>query len=414
MGDRTVLEAGVRNWVDVTWVDLLGRPHAVRVADPDRPVPIPRAEVRAGFDGPTEAEGFLLAVPDPSSRRSSGDGPDIVMADLREPDGSASALCSRSGLRRVLEGFERQGYRVEAAAELEFFLLDPERGGPLYPDIENYSIVKGAELEPIMRRVRTELEALGIAVEATNPEYSGGQVEINVRHRPALRAADDATLLRSLVRSIARSEGLEATFLAKPWTDQAGNGMHVHQSLWRGGRNVFFEDGGLSEVARSYVAGLLDHLPELTLFGSLTPNAYHRRADFSFAPTVVCWGADNRTVAVRTVVGDEAGTRIETRDAAADANVYLALAGQFAAGMAGIRAGKEPPPPVEGDAYVRRDLPALPRTFEEAYRLMETGRAGELVGEETVRAFLEVLAPELELARISSGDWERDRYLSSI
>lgn len=404
----------MREWVDLTWVDLLGRPHAVRVADPDEPVPVPRSEVAAGFDGPGDLPGVVLAVPDPSSRRSAPDGPDIVMADLREPDGSPSPLCTRSVLARVLRDLEREGYQVQAAAELEFFLLDPVSGRPLYPEIENYSIVKGAELEPIMRRVRTELEALGILVEATNPEYSGGQVEVNIRHGPALRAADDATLLRSLVRSIARSEGLEATFLAKPWTEQAGNGMHVHQSLWRDGRNAFFEAGDLSATARAYVAGLLDHLAELALFGSLTPNAYHRRTDYSFAPTVVCWGADNRTVAVRAILADEAATRVETRDAAADGNVYLAFAAQFAAGVAGIRSGKEPPAAVEGDAYGRCDLPPLPRTFEEAYRLMETGRAGRLVGEETVRAFLTALAPELEVVRISSSDWERDRYMSSI
>jgi glutamine synthetase len=401
-------------WIDVTWVDLLGRPHVERAADLTEPITVPKAEVMAGFGGWSDDDGYVLAVPDPSSRRGAPGGPDVVMADLHDPDGEPSPLCSRSALRRVLGRAAAEGYDVSAAAELEFFLIDPSTRLPIYREIENYSIVRGSEIEPVMRRVRTELTALGIRIEATNPEYSGGQVEVNFRHGPALRAADDATLLRSLVRNIARSEGLDATFMAKPWNDQAGSGMHVHQSVWAGARNVFFEDGCLSARGRAYIAGLLDHMAEFALFGSLTPNAYHRRADFSFAPTVVCWGGDNRTVAVRAIEADEGATRIEQRDAAADCNVYLTFAGQFAAGLEGMRRMQEPPPAVEGDAYARHDLPMLPRSFREAYDLLRHGRAKDHLGPATVEAFLEVLEPELEIAIVSVADWERDRYMASV
>jgi glutamine synthetase len=265
-----------------------------------------------------------------------------------------------------------------------------------------------------MRRVRNELRLMNVPVEASNPEYSGGQMEVNLTYGPALGAADAATLLRSLVRTIARQEGFDATFMAKPWTDQAGNGMHVHQSLWKDGRNVFSDAGQLSGLGRSYLAGLLAHLAELALLGCPNPNAYHRRTDLSFAPTLICWGGDNRTVAVRSIEGTEASTRVEQRDASADCNIFLTFAGQFAAGLRGLRAGLEPPPPVEGNAYDRTDLEAVPKTFLEAFDLMNAGLASALFGEETVRAYLDVLSEERTVLLLSSTDWERQRYMSSM
>ena len=212
---------------------------------------------------------------------------------------------------------------------------------------------------------------MDIPIEASNPEYSGGQVEVNIEYGPALAAADRATLMRSLVRVLARKAGMNVTFMAKPWTDEAGNGMHVHQSLWRDTRNAFSEGDGLSQVARHYAAGLLSRIREYALLGSPTPNAYHRRSDHTFAPTRVCWGADNRTLAVRAITDRPKSTRLEQRDAAADCNVYLALAGQIAAGLEGVREHREPPPPAVGDAYAREDLPDLPRTFLNAYELLD-------------------------------------------
>jgi glutamine synthetase len=403
---------------DVTWVDLLGRPRAVRVPVErlDEPIRVPRAAVLAGFGGWPEAEGELVVVPDTSSLRRAPwpDAPSVVMADLHEPAGGASPLCSRSALRSTLARVAERGYEIQAASEFEFFVLDPATGGPLYPQIENYSITRGAHVEPIVRRIRNELREMRIPVEASNPEYSGGQIEVNITYGPALEAADRATLLRALVRRLARDEGLETTFMAKPWTDQAGSGMHVHQSLWRGRDSIFHEAGRLSEVGRHYVAGLLAHMAALALFGCPTPNAYHRRTDLSFAPTVICWGRDNRTLAVRAIEGDPSSTRVEQRDASADCNVYLTFAGQFAAGLDGIDRALDPPDPVEGNAYERVGLPRVPRTFLEAFELMRDGTARGLLGSATIDAYLGVLEPELSVWLTSSSDWERERYLSSM
>ena len=270
-------------------------------------------------------------------------------------------------------------------------------------------------LEPVAGRLRRELTAIGIPVEASNPEYSGGQVEVNLRHGPALASADRATLLRWLTRRLAREAGLDATFMAKPWTTRAGSGMHVHQSLWRDGRSVFHDAGALSAAGRSYVAGQLAWMRSLSLLGSATPSAYHRRVGYSFAPTVVCWGGDNRTLAVRAIVGGVTGTRVVQRDAAADCNVYLTFAGQFAAGFDGMTRRLEPPGPVRGDAYAQTGLALLPVTFLEAFSLLEADPvARALVGAATAGAYLRALAPERELVIASSADWERERYLGHV
>jgi glutamine synthetase len=353
----------------------------------------------------------LILAPDLETLRSVpwDDSLSIVLGDLHDESGAPSAICSRSALRRAVARVRRGGYEISAAAELEFFLVNPETRGPVYSGVENYSLAR-VEYEPVLAAIRNELRALRIPVEASNPEYSGGQFEINIAHGSAVHAADHAMLLRHCGRQIARRAGFDATFMAKPWSDQAGSGLHVHQSLWRDGTNAFYEEDGLSGVARAYLAGLLDRMPELALFGSPTPNGYHRRADFSFSPTTVCWGGDNRTVAVRAVTGQEAATRIEQRDACADCNVYLAFAGQFLAGLDGIQRRLEPPDPVEGNAY-EAEAPRLPRTFLEAYELLDrSAGARQLLGAELVDAYLAALAPEVEIFVTSASDWERRRY----
>ncbi len=407
-------------WNDLVWIDLAGRPQVVRMpaADNVSPPQIDSSAVVAGHSPAGQGGGRrLLLFADPATARPDPfePGVTVVLADIAEADGTPSPMCSRTALKRVLAAFADDGLVVVAAAELEFFLLGAD-GAPLYPEIEQYSITKGTQLEAILAPVRNDLPRAGIEVEASNPEYSGGQVEVNLRHGDALAAADQATLLRWYLRQIARRAGLDATFMAKPWTDQAGSGMHVHQSAWRDGRNIFADGtGGLSTTGRFYVAGLLQHMAELALFGSGTPNAYHRRAGYSFAPTAACWGWDNRTLAVRAITGTESATRVEQRDAAADCNIYLTMASQFAAGLAGLRAGKEPPEPTTGNAYARTDVPPLPRFFPEAYdALTGSALARDALGQATITAYLDMLAAENAVLAESSCDWERDRYLHSI
>jgi glutamine synthetase len=405
-------------WLDIAWADLVGRCHLTRVRQlgADEGVPIPASVVAAGYDAPGTFQGRLSLVPDPATERLNPFSPDALLCvgSLVGEGGEPSEFCARSALARVLGRFEELGYRIQAAAELEFFLLDPATNEPLWTDINQYSVTKGGELEYVLGRIARELLQAEIPVEAMAPEYSGGQVELNIHHAPASQAADHTVLARHFIREIARSAGLGATFLAKPWTDQAGNGLHVHQSLWSGRSNAFYDHGDLSALARSYLAGQLAHMRELALLGCSNPNSYHRRADLSFAPTNICWGMDNRTVAVRSIVGSEGSTRIEQRDASADCNVYLVFAGQFGSGLTGMQRGLALGPPVTGNAYERTADDQLPVSFTEALAGFSASVvARDLLGA-TADRYEQVLTAERDQVILNSADWERDRYLQAI
>jgi glutamine synthetase len=402
-------------WIDVVFTDLVGRAHVVRAAREaceQGELAVPLARVLRGFDAaPDTVSGTVTLRPDWTTERPLSWDPavSVVMADLFDGE-SPSPYCARSFLRSVAHRAEAQGLRVLAAVELEFYLVDPATGRPIYSWVDNYNLSR-VEAEPIITTVRNDLRAMSVTVEASNPEYSGGQFEINIAHGELLAAADQAVLVRLFTGVLARRGGLDATFLAKPWSDQSGSGVHVHQSLWRDEVNVFF--GGedeLSEQGLSYLAGLLASMPEFALLGSPTPNGYHRRADGSFAPTVVAWATDNRTAAVRAVLGSASSTRIEHRDGGADCGLYLTVGAQVLAGLDGMEQELQPPPPVVGNAY-EQDLPPLPRTFLEAFdRLRASALAARLLPAPLLDAYMAVLEPEVDVLITSSADWERDRY----
>lgn len=403
------------SWIDVVCTDLVGRAHVVRAtrdACEGGELTIPLARVLRGFgELPEAVPGTVTLRPDWATERPLHWDPDVcvVMADLYE-NGAPSPYCARSFLRSVAGDAEGQGLRVIAAVELEFYLVDPATGRPIHGWVDNYNLSR-LEAEPILTAIRNDLRAMSVAVEASNPEYSGGQFEVNIAHGDLVAAADQAVLVRLFTGVIARRSGLDATFLAKPWGDQAGSGVHVHQSLWREDTNVLF--GGhdaLSQQGLSYLAGLLASMPEFALLGSPTPNGYHRRADGSFAPTVVAWATDNRTAAVRAVLGSASATRIEHRDGGADCGIYLTVGAQVLAGLDGIDRGLKPPPPVVGNAY-EQDFPALPRTFLEAFdRLRDSDLAARLLPAPLLDGYLALLEPEVEVLITSSADWERERY----
>jgi glutamine synthetase len=408
-------------WTDVLWTDILGHPHLLRTRlDPESwsQLRINAADVVVSHDGHARAPARPLGLqPDQATAYPSPWESDvsIVMADIVEVDGQPSSVCSRTALRQILDTAAGSGFEVMTAAELEFYLIDPLTLRPIFNEIANYSIIRGALLEDVLRPIRIDLATCDIPIEAMNPEYAGGQAEVNLRYGPALRSADRATLLRLLIRRAALRAGVRATFMAKPWRDQAGSGLHVHQSLWSEGRNLMSSGTKPGSLCLSYVAGLIEHTQRLSLLGSSTPNSFHRRADFSFAPTVVTWGSDNRTLSTRVVEGSPTATRVEQRDAAADANIYLVMAGQIAAGLDGVSRGLQPPPPSTGNAYADRSLPSVPRTFVEAFERFTTDIEVErLLPGGIITAYRDALEPELELAVTYPADWERDRYLDSV
>lgn len=375
--------------IDLAWPDVDGRLHHQPVAAAE--VGANEIEIEPATLGWVGLEGPLRPVPDgPGFRSPWNPGSEARLCFLADGDGERSAACTRTILARALSAAEAIGASPVMAAEVELLLRSAPGGEPVYPFIENYGIAAGAPYEPIMRRLRA-LRFDSVRVTASNPEYGPGQFEINLSHGPAMAAADAVCLLRSWGETAAADAGLVADFSAKPGADLSGNGLHVHQSLWRGDRNVFWE-GGLSAAGRSYMAGLLDAMAELAALGSPSEDAYLRREDGSFCPTVVCWGGDNRTVAVRALEDSEGATRVEQRDAAADANPYLIFAGHLQAGLRGIETGADPGPATTGNAYERRELPLLPTDLGTALDLLERSELGRAtLGAETHAALLATL-----------------------
>ena len=375
-----------------------------------------------------ETDGFpdMHAVPDLSSFRIAGwtDGVAIVMCDTvdvhtHEP----IAMDARNMLKVQLAKAAQMGFGVDAATELEchFFTEDWK---PLYDDINCYSIVRGAEMEPFMLDIRESLRKTDIEVEACNVEYGPGQTEINLRYGPMMKMADDTVYFKYIVRLVAKRHGLNVTFMAKPFLQEAGNGMHVHQSLTREGKNVFAEpdeDSILGNTTmRKYLTGLLAHHKELQLIATPTISGYKRVQDYSFSPTQVTWGLDHRLVGVRCIVGAGAGNRLEARWAAADANPYLVLAGCLGAGLDGLEHDYELMDRVVGDPHVDDRWERLPGDIDGAIANFDAPFTRQVFGDTFVENFLIMQQREAQEFADNAqqsddvSQWEIARYRAVI
>lgn len=321
----------------------------------------------------------------------------------------------RAILGRAVQRMQGVGFEPVAATELEFHLLNAD-WTPFYTGVHCYSMQKGAEVEPVVSEIKRVLEASGILVESWNVEYGPAQVEVNIDHGPPLHVADSTVVLKYVVKQVAAARGLRATFMPKPYISEAGNGLHIHQSLLGpDGQNAFAEsDDGpplRSKLMRRYLTGLLAHQIDLQPINCPTINAYKRVEDYSFAPTQVSWGLDHRLVAVRTVVDQGPATRLECRWGSAEANPYFVLAGCIAAGVDGIEREHELPPMVTGDPHVDASLTRLPTSLHEALPAFERSAfAREVYGEVFVDAYLVMLRHELEQFARHVTDWEFERY----
>ncbi len=324
------------------------------------------------------------------------------------------ALSGRAILQRAVERVRGHGYEPMAATELEFHLCT-EDWEPFYTGVHCYSIAKGAEVENVVGEIRQTLADSGIEVEASNVEYGPAQVEINLGHGPAVEVADKTMIFKYVVRQTARKHGLHATFMPKPYMGEAGNGLHVHQSLVADGKNAFnVQDGDPpvhSQLMRRFLSGLVAHHLELLPVMCPTINGYKRVEDYSFSPTQVSWGLDHRLVGVRCVVNHGEATRLEARWASADANPYLAIAGCLGAGTDGLEREIQLPPIVTGDPHVDSALVRLPATLEAAVpNFAQSALAREVYGDVFVDTFLTMLEHEIGLFNRQVTEWERLRY----
>jgi glutamine synthetase len=343
-----------------------------------------------------------------------------VIADHVGLDDRPAPVCQRSFLKRMVERLAERGMALEAAFENEFSLAVHEGGTyvPIDSSLCFSTIGMGASQDYADELVRA-LELQAIHVEQYYIELGHGQQEISVAYAPAVRAADEQVLVRETIRGVAARFGLAASLAPKPWPDNAGNGCHIHFSLWDsdGQRNRFHEpsaDDGLSAEARSFLAGVLDHLPGLCGLTAPSFNSYRRIVPQYWAGAFTCWGHDNREAALRVPSlfrgQEEASTNLELKAADASCNPYLALGGLIAAGLDGIERSLVPPAPVEVDPATvheseraARGIHRLPATEEEALNALAidwvlTGALGPVLAESylTVR--------RSEWAAYSAGD----------
>jgi glutamine synthetase len=334
--------------------------------------------------------GEIRLVPDPATFRVLPYAPGVgaVIVDQTTVDGAPAPACPRGFLRRMAARLAGHDAQLVAAFENEFSLAVEVDGGwaPLDESL-CFSTIGAAAAQGYVADLVDALEAQGIELAQYYPELGPGQQEVSVPPGPALRAADEQLLVRETIRGVATAHGLVASLAPKPWPDGAGNGAHVHFSLWDpdGGRNRFHDDAapdGLSREARAFVAGVLEHLPGLCGLTAPSFDSYRRIRPSMWAGAFVCWGPDNREAPVRVPSTfrsvEAASTNVELKSVDASANPYLALGGVVAAGLDGLERGLEPPPPLAVDPGALADeerrrlgIARLPETQAQALDALE-------------------------------------------
>ncbi|MSU63581.1 MAG: glutamine synthetase [Pedosphaera sp.] len=366
-------------------------------------------------------------------------GAALVICDFLKHDGSLVAEASRSVLRRQLDRVAKLGMTCYCASELEFYLFNQTYHSAHtsgYRDLQpssdyriDYHLMQPTRDEPLMRQLRNQLTAARVPVESSKGEWSRGQHEINFTYAEPLAMADMHALFKQGVKEIAEQHGKAVSFMAKYAPTEAGNSCHIHMSLWKGGRNLFWQEPGTrktkpqipssklqagSKIFRQFLGGLMKYSPELCLFYAPTINSYKRYQPGSWAPTRMAWATDNRTTGFR-VVGHGNGFRPENRMPGADANPYLAFSAMLAAGLAGIEENLDCGDEYKGNAYIDPKLARLPGSLRDATDLFEQSKlARAAFGEDVVDFHVHHARLEHQAFSDAVTDWEKQRYFERI
>jgi glutamine synthetase len=386
----------------------------------------------------TADTGDFFAVPDPAAYAPWPLVPRTgrALAWMREEGGVEWDGCPRTMLQRQVDAYAAEGLRVEAAFEPEGYLFVQTGEHEVAPaDRTAMFTLAGLETHAaLLHRVSETLEAMGVAVEQVAPEYGHGQIEINIRHAPPLKAADDLITLKDVVRAVAREAGLLASFMPKPYEHLPGCGLHVHLSLWElEGERCVMEPAagetpgegpdehpsGLSKRGRGFVAGLLQHAAGLCGVGAPTVNSYKRLQPGSWAPAHAAYGFGNRSAFVRIPGGSR--RRVEVRSGDNLANPYLYLTALLAAGLDGIRRGDDPGLPARGDLglfsvadSLARGIALLPRNVTAALDSAESDPIiVEAIGPTIFHEWLKVRRSEVAAYELAVSPWERAAYLET-
>jgi len=354
-----------------------------------------------------------------------------VFCDIHNLDGTPFEGDPRQVLRRNLQTAHERGYTFLVAPDLEFFYFSPpEKGQPPVPlDEGGFFDLTTTDVAGTLRKqtIRT-LETMSIPVEYSFHEDAPSQHEIDLRHTDALTMADSIMTFRLVVKEVAASQGVHATFMPKPLENVQGSGMHTHLSLFEGDDNAFFAADdvyNLSPLAKQFMAGLLRHAAEITAITNQTVNSYKRLVPGFEAPVHVSWARNNRSGLVRVPIakrGNPSATRLEFRSPDPACNPYLAFAVILAAGMRGITEGYELPPEADSNLFEMSDaelnklgIDLLPQSLSDSLRVMEqSSLVQEALGEHIFEWFLRNKRSEWRAYKTHVSAFEHDRYLRAL
>ncbi len=422
----------VRLW----FVDILGQLKSFAI-------PVEELEMAfeegMGFDG-SSIRGFarieesdMIAIPDPTTFailpwRPKERAVARMFCDIYEPNGTPYQGDPRFVLKRALEEMKKMGFtHFYVGPELEFFYFKSDK----YPEVldkGSYFDYPMDAAEDLRRETIFCLEQMGIRVEYSHHEVAPSQHEIDLRYADALEMADIVMTYRVVVKEVAKKYGLYATFMPKPIFGVNGSGMHTHQSLFIGDKNIFFDPKDqyhLSDIAKKYIAGILTHIKEITLILNQWVNSYKRLVPGYEAPVYICWARRNRSALIRVPMykpGKEKATRIELRSPDPACNPYLAFACMLRAGLEGIKRNYIIPDPIEKDIYHMSEeerkalnIESLPGSLDEAIKYAEKSELlRDILGDHIFNELILNKKLEWDEYRIQVFPYEIEKYLSIL
>lgn len=427
------VEAENIRFIKLCFTDILGFLKSLLITKSELPKAL---EEGMGFDG-SSIKGFtridesdMIAKPDISSFRifpweDNGCKVGIMFADIFTPDGKPFEGDTRYILKKNLEDAKKMGYTFYVGPELEYFYLRDSKSFSSLDYAGYFDLITDAEGLRLRQESVLALECMGIRVEYSHHECAHSQHEIDLAYEDALTMADIVSLYRYIIKEVARRNGCYATFTPKPVFGQNGSGMHTHMSLFKDGRNAFFDMKGiyhLSDTALSFIAGILKFAPEITLITNQWVNSYKRLVPGYEAPVYISWAQRNRSDLIRIPMykpGKEQSTRIEYRAPDPACNPYLTFAVLLQAGLEGIRNKLQPPPPVEENVYEmseeerkERGINSLPGSLIEAIKLCEGSKlVAYTLGSHVLKNFIENKKIEWDNYRKQITDYEIKTYL---
>jgi glutamine synthetase len=390
-----------------------------------------------GFDG-SSITGFnaieesdMVAIPDPNTYqlmpwREGETKVGRMICDIVTPDGVPYEGDPRYVLRRALERMQAMGFDTfNVGPELEYFLFKDNLGTETLDEGGYFAMTTLDAATELRQQTVRSLESMGIPIEYVHHEVGPSQHEIDMRFAPALTMADHTVTYRLIVKEVAKKAGFHATFMPKPIFGENGSGMHTHQSLFKDGRNAFFDaddEWHLSDVGKGFIAGQLRHAREISAVFAQWVNSYKRLVPGYEAPVYVAWSRRNRSALIRIPLykpGAEQATRAEIRCPDPACNPYLTFACLLHAGLEGIEQGYDLPDPMETNLYhltaeqrTERGITALPETLGEAItELSHSELVRKALGPHIFDRYVELKRKEWDEYRVQLSQWEMDKYL---